>query len=1016
MSEQRATIVAYIEKGLHCFSIGQFEEARSFWNKALELDPHNAQVQEFLQYVSPQASATPLSQPSAPAVSRVTPLPPTSPRPTTPPGGVPVTDGSDSRWGVWPPLQASTGPVAPSLDEVEEAWLPQEDDLPWEDSTTSPPRGNPGPRVPHPGPPSEEHPPFHRSGMPGSNSGQFPRYSQSGMHGRPAPGTGQFEAYRGQRPTGPRGYSGPTHSQHNMRGPQRHPSGMYPTPSGVHQHTPPSGIHQAPPSGIHPAPPSGFHPSSPSLHGRSAPSGVYPDNSSRRGGQKPDLSTRFLPSLNQRQVNPNELLQEGSSNQANIHDEWAAPADAFSEVPSSPSRVENSAMGSAPRTDSGRSKEDLSTRYLQTVSKKQQVAPEDLLGEAPASSTSLPGASTQSSASYVSVDEFSAQNVRGRDRSTRMISSVGTGNISPDELKDLIGEDTQDNPSPFADGTPDTPLSNDMHPAATGDSPSLLHIQAVTGSIGDRSTRNVPTIRSGAAPADLVPGLSPDDPTEVQPIPFGGEQNPIFGTSQASKSEDLSTRMFSPLPASPSQLLPEDDFLDVELFGEAGGEKQSAAPITQNPRNKRSMGTKDSAFFQEESLSTRLMEPVPPQQDHPTIPADNEQPANDLDFLLGNDSFSSLDVLPESNDEPIDVFSEDSIEVVFVSEEDKQQARVQSIEPMGSGSFTTLDRSSVPPSKPAITGDPWGEADTGEFEVPVSIGGPATSFETAETGEFDEPGKKSKQPIHVRKRQNAFTTADTGEFDEPREPVKVRQGRMPMQRAQTSEVTASQSPVFVEKGTRLEQPPVPSITESQRVPLDPDGPFEPMSAPPSAHHNAFTNDPATAETMLAGQAVSQTGPIAVQRKEDNVFEMPTSAQKDEPSLEDSGAGDDLGILLSGIEDLLAEEDFIGAKELLDVAVQQAPENPKIKILYQLCEKKVSEIFRQDFHSLDETPKIKINMGDILALRLNHRDGYILSQIDGMTSIADLLAISGFEEDELFMILGQLVHRGVIDMT
>lgn len=1004
MSEQRATIVAYIEKGLHCFSIGQFEEARSFWNKALELDPHNAQVQEFLQYVSPQASATPLSQPSAPAASRVTPLPPTAPRPTTPPGGTLAPDGNDSRWGVWPPSQANTGPVAPSLDEVEEAWLPQEDDLPWGDSKTSPPRGNPGARVPHSGPPSEEHPPFHRSGMSGSNSGQFPRYSQSGMQGRPAPGTGQFESFRGQRPTGPRGYSGPTHSQHNMRGPQRHPSGMYQTPSGIH-HAPPSGIHQTPPSG--------FHPNSPSLHGRNAPSGVYPEGNPRRGANKPDLSTRFLPSLNQRQVNPNELLQEGSSNQAEFHDEWAAPADAFSEAPSSPNRVENPAVGSAPQTSSGRNREDLTTRYLQTVSKQQQVAPEDLLGEAPASSASLSASSTQSSASYVSVDEFSSHSVKGKDRSTRMISSVGTGNISPDELKDLIGEDTQDNPSPFSDGTPDTPLSNDSHPAATGDSPSLLHIQAVTGSIGDRSTRNVPTIRSGAAPADLVPGLSPDDPTEVQPVPFGGEQNPVFGTSQASKSEDLSTRMFSPLPASPSQLLPDDDFLDVELFGETEDKKQSSAPVTRNPFPKPSMGTKDSAFFQEESLSTRLMEPVPPRQDHPTIPAENEQPANDLDFLLGNDSFSSLDVLPQSQDEPIDVFSEDSIEVVFVSEEDKRQAQVQSIEPMDSGSFTTLDQRPVP----ATSNDPWGEADTGEFEVPMSLGAgaPVTSFETAETGEFDEPGKKS-QPIQVRKRPNAFATADTGEFEEPKEPVKVRQGRTPMQRAQTSEVTASQSPVFVEKGTRLEQPPVPSITESQRVPLDPDGPFEPMSAPPSAHHNAFTNDPATAETMLAGKVVSQTGPVAVKRKEDNVFEMPTSAQKDEPSLEDSGVGDDLGILLSGIEDLLAEEDFIGAKELLDVAVQQAPENPKIKILYQLCEKKVSEIFRQDFHSLDETPKIKLDVEDMLALRLNHRDGYILSQIDGMTSIADLLAISGFEEDELFMILGQLVHRGVIEMT
>lgn len=978
MSEQRATIVAYIEKGLHCFSIGQFEEARSFWNKALELDPHNAQVQEFLQYVSPQAATTPLSQPSAPSASRVTPLPPTSPRPNTP------DRGNDSRWGVWPPQKADAVSQVPSINDVEEAWLPQEEeDLPWGNSSVNLPQSQnrPGSRPPHvAGPPSEEHPPFHRGNPAGSGSGQFARFPQQNR-----PGTGQFEAYRGQQR--PMGRPTPAHPQH-ARGPQRPPSGVYPTP----------------PSGVHPAPPSGVHHPHPTGHGRNTSSGVYSEANPRFGsGNKKDLSTRFLPSLKQ-QVNPNDLLNEGPPGTSpRFEDDLAAPADAFSEAPSP--AVSRPVPGT-PATNSGRNKEDLSTRYLQTLS-SQQVSPEDLLGEAP-SSSALPGVSG-SSASFASVDDLSALNVSAKDKSTRMVSSIGSG-ISPDELKDLIGEDTQDNPSPFKDDTPDTPLSNDAH-AAAASSPSLLHIQSVSGGVADRSTRHVPTIRSGASPSDLVPELSPDGPTEVQAVPFGETG---FGTSQVSKSEDLSTRMFSPVPAQVNDLLPEDDFLDVELFGESGASPQAPPPLP--PKDlfpSRSEKPKDSAFFQEESLSTRLMEPLPVEEAFATVPAEQvteKQPgivANDLDFLMGSDSFSSLDSVPaEDDEEPIDVFSEDSIEVVFVSEDNKQGQ----IAPVGEGANTPPPLSNEPLAAEML--DPWGNAETGEFDVPAAVQAPPSMFETAETGEFEEPS----QPVQVRRREERLANVDTGEFEEPSQPIKVRQGLGSFKTGR-EDITAPQSPVFVSKGTALEQPPVPSPSESQRVPLDPHGPFEPMSEPPSANFNAFSDDPATAETMLAGRAVppKSSSPTSPQGNAANVFDMPTSAQTDEPSLEDS-MGDDLGILLSGIEDLLAEEDFIGAKELLDVAVQQAPENPKIKILYQLCEKKVSEIFRKDFHSLDDTPKVKLSMEGVMALRLNHRDGYILSQIDGMTSIADLLAISGFEEDELFMILGQLVHRDVIEMT
>ena len=59
------------------------------------------------------------------------------------------------------------------------------------------------------------------------------------------------------------------------------------------------------------------------------------------------------------------------------------------------------------------------------------------------------------------------------------------------------------------------------------------------------------------------------------------------------------------------------------------------------------------------------------------------------------------------------------------------------------------------------------------------------------------------------------------------------------------------------------------------------------------------------------------------------------------------------------------------------------------------------------------PRILIDEPDIIWQRLNHREGYILSQVDGQTSFSDLLAIAGLPEDKTRRILTRLLRSGVI---
>jgi hypothetical protein len=70
-----------------------------------------------------------------------------------------------------------------------------------------------------------------------------------------------------------------------------------------------------------------------------------------------------------------------------------------------------------------------------------------------------------------------------------------------------------------------------------------------------------------------------------------------------------------------------------------------------------------------------------------------------------------------------------------------------------------------------------------------------------------------------------------------------------------------------------------------------------------------------------------------------------------------------------------------------------------------------------------TPRPRVGLGAVLrvalrpdelrSLPLDHRDGFILSQIDGSTDLATLIDLSGMEPDEVTRIVDHLLALGAI---
>ncbi len=846
MSDQRANVVAYIEKGLHCFSIGQFEEARSFWTKALEIEPHNAQVLEFLQYVSPQGYSTPPGGTPMPA-SQDSDLE-ALPRYGETGSGTQPAPKQALRWNSWSSSHPNEQPGASYNEELsdsqpfadaQEVWLPQEERASqWNSSEKSSP--------------SQEHPLFHQEGQ-RSEGGYFPGQPVGSRH--PSQREPAKAAQAGWLKQG----------LYNQK------------PSHVEQHH-------------------AHHPGTPG-----------------RGQNNPDLSTQFLKPLPELSVNPNELMDENTIQ---------------SPVPLDPVGFGNS---QAPPSSVGASLSGYSSEH-------HQIYEEDLAAPDDAFSSEIPPGALPTHGMTGSGNDETQHNFAGPTDDGIEQPSFAS-HWKQNRLKTQFFQ-------PVA-----APLDNFLPPEEVGLDASGEFL-------------------SGPADADAYSYMTPE------PLSGALEEVPFFQEEPLGPQQEAAVHFQKDGSFATIEPIQNDLEHPYQNYGQQGCEPNTHYEPQQGYEQQHTQQGYEQQHTQQGYEQQHT-------QQNYGFHKDQRAYANTADHPSYGQSIE-----PQPQDNTV-------VHSVFEPSQDQNYGYAEQRVPEDSGvqsHFSHDDLEFLLGDEPSLP-DEWEDVNEDEIMQPLSEDSLELVFQ-------EDGGRETSTPVETRTILNQEPAAyDAGtHLEQPPVPILGANDATP-----PAGVTAFQPdrpPVVVRQS---QESLAAVVSDVSHVISTADSAFEPMTA----------MEPALAETMTVEPVSQRTGSTA-EHHAINVFDMPTSAKQTSEPTHDSAVDEELSILLSGIEDLLAEEDFIGAKELLDVAILQAPKNSKIKILYDLCEKKVSEIFREEIKSLDATPRLCMDMNTVLKMRLNHRDGYILSQVDGLTSIADLLAISGFEEDELFLILGQLAHREVIE--
>ena len=114
-----------------------------------------------------------------------------------------------------------------------------------------------------------------------------------------------------------------------------------------------------------------------------------------------------------------------------------------------------------------------------------------------------------------------------------------------------------------------------------------------------------------------------------------------------------------------------------------------------------------------------------------------------------------------------------------------------------------------------------------------------------------------------------------------------------------------------------------------------------------------------------------------------------------------------------MRDRYALGDFSGALESALVVLKTEPNHPEAKQYAESCKATLLKMYHARIGPLTRTPVVTVPAHQLRWLSLDHRAGFFLSMIDGMSDLETILDMSGMGEMDALKILYELVQQRVI---
>lgn len=117
--------------------------------------------------------------------------------------------------------------------------------------------------------------------------------------------------------------------------------------------------------------------------------------------------------------------------------------------------------------------------------------------------------------------------------------------------------------------------------------------------------------------------------------------------------------------------------------------------------------------------------------------------------------------------------------------------------------------------------------------------------------------------------------------------------------------------------------------------------------------------------------------------------------------------------LAELRERYALGDFSGALTIAEGILEDDTDNADVQRYAESCRDVLMQMYAARLGSMDQIPTVSVPQEQLRWLTLDHRAGFLLSHVDGVSSLEEILDISGMPHLEAMRIIYDLLQQRVI---
>jgi hypothetical protein len=114
-----------------------------------------------------------------------------------------------------------------------------------------------------------------------------------------------------------------------------------------------------------------------------------------------------------------------------------------------------------------------------------------------------------------------------------------------------------------------------------------------------------------------------------------------------------------------------------------------------------------------------------------------------------------------------------------------------------------------------------------------------------------------------------------------------------------------------------------------------------------------------------------------------------------------------------MNDRVSLGDYTGALEIAEKLLEDDPDNEAVTVVAESCRGILKQMYTARIGPLDRVPLVMVARDQLRWLSIDHRAGFVLSLVDGVSSLEMILDVSGMPELDALRILSELAQQRII---